>query len=303
MIDNKHSHNFIEKDDHISRNARRTLLVVLLTAAMMVVEILSGYLTGSMALLADGWHMASHATALGISVITYKLARSQRLQEQFSFGAGKFIPLGGYTSSIVLALMAFFMIFESVRRLIYPEAIYFDQAIVVAIIGLVINLISALILKEDHHHDHSHGNHGHDHEHSHDHNLKAAYFHVLADALTSVLAIAALLFGKYYNSIWMDPVIGVLGSLVILKWAYGLTKETGWELLDGHAKIFDRKEVIENLEQKNCEVRDLHIWRIAPSAYACELVVVSSALQGSQFYKEFLFHEYGFSHIVVEELV
>lgn len=297
MENSKHTHNYIVNDVHINQNERKTFLVVMLTACMMVIEIIAGYLTGSMALLADGWHMASHATALGISVLTYKLAKSQKLQDSFTFGAGKFIPLGGYTSTIFLALMAFFMAYESLHRLIYPKTIYFNEAIIVAIIGLFINLISALILKDNHHH-HEHGEH---HQHNHDHNLKAAYFHVLADALTSLLAIVALFYGKYFNSVWMDAVIGIVGSLVILKWAYGLFKETAWELLDGNAKAFDKDEIIAKLEEKNCKVQDFHIWRIAPSAHACELVVLSSINKGPEYYKNILITEYGLNHIVVEE--
>lgn len=296
MKDYSHSHNFIKNDPHINRNERKTLFVVILTAMMMVVEIVAGYLTGSMALLADGWHMASHATALGISVITYRLAKSQKLQDNFSFGAGKFIPLGGYTSAIMLAMMAIFMGYESIRRLIHPEAIFFDQAIIVAIIGLVVNLLSAVILKENHHHHHDHG-----HKH-HDHNLKAAYLHVLADALTSVLAIAALIFGKYYNSVWMDSLIGILGSLVILKWAHGLCKETAWELLDGHAKAIKKNKIIADFEQNHCKVHDLHVWRIAPNTHACELIVSSKLRKGTKFYKEILVNQYGLGHVIVEEL-
>lgn len=293
MKDYSHSHNFIEDDPHINRNERRTLFVVILTAVMMVIEIVAGYLTGSMALLADGWHMASHATALGISVLTYRLAKSQKLQDKFSFGAGKFIPLGGYTSAIILALMALFMAYESVRRLIFPEFIYFDQAIIVAIIGLVVNLVSAAILKDKHHHGH---------EHHHDHNLKAAYLHVLADALTSVLAIVALFFGKYHNSVWMDSIIGILGSIVILKWAFDLCKETAWELLDGHAKTVDQGKITNDLEMKGCRVHDLHVWRIAPNAYACEVILSSPTIKGSLFYKTFLKENFGLTHVIVEEV-
>lgn len=293
MTTSYHSHNFVENDPHISKNETRTFWVVCLTALMMVAEIIAGYLTGSMALLADGWHMASHTAALGISVITYRLAKSRRLQDLFTFGAGKIIPLGGYTSAIILALMALLMASESIKRLLNPETILFDEAIIVAVIGLVVNLISAFILKD---------NHSHGHSHHHDHNLKSAYLHVLADALTSVLAIFALLTGKFYGQGWMDPIIGVLGAIVILKWSYGLLKETSWELLDGHAKAYDRNEIIKNLESRGCKIHDLHIWRIAPSAYACELVVSSESIQGSKFYREILTTEFGLHHITIEEI-
>ncbi len=290
MENYSHNHNYIGNDPHISQNERKTFVVVVLTAIMMVIEITAGYLTGSMALLADGWHMASHATALGISVVTYRLAKSQSLQNSFSFGAGKFIPLGGYTSAIILALMAFFMAYESIKRLIHPEIIYFDQAIAVAIVGLVVNLVSAFILKESHHHDHNH-----------DHNLKAAYLHVLADALTSILAIMALFLGKYYNSPWMDSFVGIVGSLVILRWAYGLCRETVWELLDGHAKIINRNEIRSALEDEETKVTDLHVWRIAPNAHACEIVIHTSKIKGPDFYKSKMLSQKSVQHMVIEE--
>lgn len=305
MISPNHDHNFLKNDVSIVRNEKRTLWVVILTAAMMGVEIAAGYMTQSMALLADGWHMASHALALFISYLAYRLARSEKISARFSFGTGKFIPLGGYTSSIILALIAFFMISESVKRLVAPQAIQFNEAIIVALVGLVVNLVCAVILAGK---PHSHSNHHHEHHHSHDHehqdhNMRGAYLHVVADAMTSVFAIVALMVGKYFQILWVDALMGIVGSVVILKWAYGLCRETGWELMDGNAKAIDRGQVLSLIQDENTHVSDLHVWRVAPRAHACEVVIHVKQQRGSDYYRNKLQSQFDIRHIVVEEIV
>jgi len=270
----------------------------------MIFEITYGYITGSMALLADGWHMASHVGALGISLVVYRLARSKRLNQKFSFGAGKLIPLGGYTSALMLGLVAIFMGVESIERFLNPTTIDFSIAIWVSIVGLVVNLLSALLLKDshDHHHGHDdHHHHNHD-DHVHDHNHQSALVHVIADAFTSVLAIVALVSGKYFGWNWADPIMGIVGSIVILKWAYGLCKATVWELLDGNSKLI-KEDDIKNLfsEDNNVEITDLHVWRIAPNAHACEVVIYNNDLKGSEFYRTKILENFNIEHLIVEE--
>lgn len=303
-----HDHNYVINDNKIGSNEKKTIFVVLLTFVTMIVEISYGYITGSMALLADGWHMASHVGALSISVIAYRLAKSSRLNEKFTFGAGKFIPLGGYTSALMLGLVAVFMGFESFHRFLNPQTINFSTAIGVSIIGLIVNLLSALLLwdSHDHHHGHDHGHdhHHHDHDHVHDHNHKSALVHVIADALTSVLAIFALIAGKYLAWNWADPIIGILGSIVILKWAWGLCKATVWELLDGNSKLIKEEHIRELFSHdENIEITDLHIWRIAPNAHACEVMIYNNTPKGSEFYREIIQNKFSIEHLIVEERV
>ncbi len=290
-----HDHNYLLRDDKIRKNERKTMLVVLLTFVTMIIEIFYGYVTGSMALLADGWHMASHVGALGISVVAYRLARSEKLSAKFSFGTGKFVPLGGYTSAIMLGLVAIFMIVESFERFLNPVSISYDSALAVAVVGFIVNLVSAFILWDSH--DHHHAG-----DHTHDHNLKSAFTHVLADALTSVAAIVALALGKAYGWTWADPLMGIVGSIVILKWGYNLCKATVWELLDGHSKSIrpERiRKIFEDLD--NVEITDLHIWRIAPNAHACEMVVYNQSPKGTEFYRDKIQSQYLIEHLIVEE--
>ena len=224
----KHRHRYNIEDGHGERNTRR---VIVLTLSMMIIEITAGYLFGSMALLADGWHMGTHAVALGITAFAYFYARRHSDNPNYSFGTGKVGVLGGFTSAVVLAVIALLIGVESIQRLFSPHPIRFNEAIAVAFVGLVVNVISAFLLQEKHHHHHGHG---HDHDHSkkfRDHNLRAAYFHVLADALTSVLAIIALFTGKAFGWIWMDPIMGIVGALIISRWSYGLLVDTGKVLL------------------------------------------------------------------------
>ncbi|MBU1023206.1 CDF family Co(II)/Ni(II) efflux transporter DmeF, partial [bacterium] len=217
-------------------NERRTLQVVILTLVTMVAEISAGYITGSMALLADGWHMGTHAFALGISFSAYVLARRHADSPSFSFGTGKFGVLAGYSSALFLGAAALFMIYQSIFRFVHPVNIAFNEAIFVAVIGLIVNIVSILILQDREHHHHHEHNHEHDNKHNHshhqDHNYRAAYLHVIADALTSLLAITALLLGKFYGLIFMDPVMGIVGGVMICRWSYHLIRATAFILVD-----------------------------------------------------------------------
>lgn len=247
------------------RNARRTLWVVALTAVMMVGEIAAGLITGSMALLADGFHMATHAGALAVAAGAYWYAKRHVANPRFTFGTGKVGDLAGFASALVLAVFAIGIAAESVKRLIDPVEVDFGDAIVVAVLGLIVNLVSAAMLSQGHHH-------GHDHHH--DHNLRAAYVHVLADALTSVGAIAALVAVRFLGWVWLDPLIAIVASLVIARWAWSLMRQTAAVLLDTADRgLLERiKSAIE--EQGDCAVADLHVWRIGPGAHAA---IVSAA--------------------------
>lgn len=292
--------------DEIEKNETRTLWVVLLTALMMVIEIAAGYYTGSMALLADGYHMFSHAGALSISFLVYRLAKSGTLKKKLTFGTGKILPLGGYTSALGLAAIALWMAYESAQRFFNPVAIEFNEAILVAIVGLLVNLASFALLGShghDHHdhHDHEH-NHDHDHHHHvHDHNHQSAVLHVLADALTSAAAIVALLAGKYFGLIWLDPVIGIAGSLVILKWAYSLCKVTAKELLDYHPSEINTATVHAKLKDAGIKLIDLHAWRSGPSNLICQIIVETQASKDTAFYKNLLGTSAKGLHLVVEQ--
>ena len=270
--------------DHIyltaghDRNARRTLLVVGLTAVTMVVEIVFGWLTGSMALLADGFHMATHAGALAVAAAAYSYARRHARNPRYTFGTGKVGDLSGFASALLLGMTALFIAVESILRFFAPVAVKFGEATLVAVIGLVVNLVSALLLGHDHGHDHDHG-HG-DHAssgHSHaDNNLRAAYIHVLTDALTSVLAIVALLAGRYMGWWWMDPAVGILGAVVIARWAWGLMKDTAAILLDtAEPALMARVRAL--TEAEGAIIRDLHVWRIGPHAHAAIISIAPGA--------------------------
>lgn len=297
-----HDHDYVVRDSKLDANERRTIFVVILTFITMAVEISYGYITGSMALLADGWHMASHVGALSISVMAYRLARSEKINSNFSFGAGKLIPLGGYTSALMLGLVAIFMGVESIERFLNPQSINFSTAISVSIIGLVVNVLSVVLLWDSHEHHHHENENHHDSGHVHDHNHKSALVHVIADAFTSVLAIVALILGKQLGWQWADPVMGIVGSIVILKWAYSLCKATIWELLDGSSKLIT-KDDIKNLfsNEKGIEITDLHIWRIAPNAHACELMVFNNDPKGTEYYRTRILNEFPIEHLIVEE--
>nr|WP_298410915.1 CDF family Co(II)/Ni(II) efflux transporter DmeF [uncultured Halomonas sp.] len=270
----QHDHTFGQ--DQKRSGETRTLIVVGLTLVMMVWEILAGILYGSMALLADGLHMGSHAVALGIAVFAYAYARKNAGNVQFSFGTGKVNALGGFAGAILLAGFALYMVIESIDRFIHPVAISFDGAIIVAVIGLIVNGVSAWILGgEDHGHGHNHGHDAHDHHHGHhDHNRRAAYFHVLADALTSVLAIAALLAGKYAGWNWMDPIMGIVGAVLITRWSWHLLKDTSRVLLDQQRSDLE-EDVRHAIENGDARISDLHLWSIGPNIHAAIVSVVS----------------------------
>ncbi|MFZ5726539.1 MAG: CDF family Co(II)/Ni(II) efflux transporter DmeF [Pseudomonadota bacterium] len=271
----RHRHDFLgaSHDD----NARRTLWVVAITAAMMVGEIAAGYWTGSMALLADGFHMATHAGALGLAALAYRYAKKHRHDPRFSFGTGKVGDLTGFASALILGVFAIGIAVESTSRLIDPVRVDFASATLVAVLGLAVNIVSALLLMggHHHHHDHEHG-HGHDHAHGHDNNLRSAYFHVLADALTSLLAIAALLAGRYLGLGWMDPAMGIVGAIVIARWSWGLMRDTAAILHDAHDERA-AAAIRARVEAAGAEVTDLHVWRVGPDARAAIVEVAGAA--------------------------
>lgn len=281
----KHEHVYLGRDH--DRNARRTMWVVALTAVMMIAEIIAGTVYGSMALLADGFHMATHAGALTVAAIAYAFARRHAHNPRYSFGTGKVGDLAGFASALVLAVIAVGIAFESGMRLLNPTTVAFDQAIIVAAIGLGVNLLSALLLSgghhhhghsHDHHHDHAHG-HDHDHHHhgaSHDNNLRAAYIHVLADALTSVLAIVALIAGRFAGWVWLDPVMGIVGAAVIARWSWSLMRDTAAVLLDT-AEPHLIEEIREQVEGPgDSRITDLHVWRLGPEAHAAIISVATN---------------------------
>lgn len=289
----EHRHNFIASAD---QNEKRTFYVLLLTLVTMVAEIISGTIFGSMALLADGWHMGTHAAAFCITLFAYRYARKHAHSEKFSFGTGKVSVLGGYTSAIALGIVALLMVVESVHRLFNPEAIQFNEAIIVAIIGLLVNLVSMLLLHDNHHHHHS--DHDHDHDH-HDHNLRAAYLHVLADALTSLLAIVALLFGKYYGWNWLDSVVGIVGAAVIAKWTIALIKQTSPILLDESIEQPYRRLIEEELAAF-AVIKDLHIWKISGHHYSAAIILESHVDKTVAEYKQILAKFDKIHHLTLE---
>ena len=300
----QHSHAF---GQHIKRPGEsRTLVVIALTTAMMIVEIGAGVLYGSMALLADGLHMASHAAALTINAFAYVYARRNAHNERFSFGTGKVNTLGGFTGAILLAGFSLAMIWESGVRLISPVQIAFNQAIAVAVIGLIVNGISVVILGHHDHsgeddHDHENDEHRHGHKHHLDHNLIAAYLHVLADALTSLLAIFALLGAKYLGFIWADPLMGIVGAVLVARWSLGLLRSTAAVLLDREAPERIRTAVREGIEaHDDNSVTDLHIWAVGPSIYSAIVSVVTHQPRAPSHYKALVPPGLGIVHMAVE---
>jgi cation diffusion facilitator family transporter len=294
-------HEHVFDQDQVKSCERRTLLVVLLTAVMMVIEIAAGLAFGSMALLADGLHMASHATALGISVFAYVYARRLAGHPRYSFGTGKVNALAGFASAVLLVIFAAAMAWESAARLIDPIPIALDQALVVATAGLLVNGASAWILaapgRRGHGHHHDHGHHGH----RHDHNLRAAYLHVLADALTSLLAIFALLAAKLFAATWLDPVMGVVGAALVTRWSVGLLRETSRVLLDAQAAGGATERLREAVEAKGGDrVADLHLWSIGPNIQAAAIVVVSDEPQSPDHYRGLIPPDLHVVHATVE---
>ncbi|WP_434712523.1 CDF family Co(II)/Ni(II) efflux transporter DmeF [Rhizobium sp. YTUHZ045] len=317
----EHDHVFLGAD-HL-RNERRIWLVIALTAVMMVAEIAAGTVYGSMALVADGWHMSTHASALLISALAYLFARRQARNPRFTFGTGKLGDLAGFASAIVLALIALLMAWESLLRLSNPVPIGFAQAIAVAVIGLAVNLASAWLLAggghaahahhahahahhahghHAHHHGHGgHGDHAHHHAEAGDNNIRAAYLHVMADALTSVLAIAALTLGSLYGWLWLDPIMGIVGGLVIANWSWSLLKSSGGVLLDvmpeGETLPGEIRQAIETEEDR---ITDLHVWQVGPGHHAAIVAVVTSQPRDPAFYKDRLSALEELSHVTVE---
>lgn len=271
-----HDHVFLGASH--DENARRTRWVVALTAVMMAAEILAGHWTGSMALLADGFHMATHAGALGVAAAAYAFARRHAHNQSFSFGTGKVGDLAGFASAMVLGLIALGIGAQSTMRLFQPITVAFSEATVIAAAGLLVNIASAFLLSGGSHDHHGHGhhhNHEHRHGHSGDNNLRSAYVHVLADALTSVLAIAALLTGRYLGWIWMDPVMGIIGGIVIARWSWTLMRDTAAVLLD-RTDDHVADEVRELIERPgDALIADLHVWRVGPDAHAAIVTVVA----------------------------
>ncbi|MDO9503920.1 MULTISPECIES: CDF family Co(II)/Ni(II) efflux transporter DmeF [Burkholderiales] len=274
----QHDHVF---DSGNAAGERGTRVVMWITAAMMVVEIAAGWFYNSMALLADGFHMSSHAVAIGLSAFAYSAARKHAKDTRFAFGTWKMEVLGGFASAIFLLVVVGLMVYGSVERLITPEPIHYKEAMLIAVLGLVVNLVSARILDAAHHHDHGHDHHGHSHEtsHHHDLNLKSAYVHVIADAATSVAAIAALAGGWWLGWSWLDPVMGIVGALVVALWAKGLIVETSKVLLDremDHPVVDEIRAVIaERGAESETLVADLHVWRVGRATYSCALSLVT----------------------------
>ena len=306
-------------DPHARQRMRRTAWVIALTFVTMVFEIAFGYLTGSMALTADGWHMGSHVAALGVAVFAYYYAERHAANPRFTFGTGKVSALGGYTSALLLALVALALVWESVARLLSPQKIAYDEALLVAVIGLVVNLASAVILGggHDHDHDHDHGHepeaaHGHDDPHGMtepegrgqeavDPNYRGAFLHVLADAFTSVLAIAALAAGKWGGWAWFDPLIGLVGAAVILYWSAGLARTAMRSLLDAEDFGALEHEIVERLQRDGLtRVTDLHVWRLGPQTYACIVTLDSPQPESARQYKERLKDLSALSHLTIE---
>jgi cation diffusion facilitator family transporter len=323
-------HTHIFGQDKVRAGEKRSLAVIIITALMMIVEITAGLLFGSMALFADGIHMGSHMVGLGITFAAYIYARRHAKSQQFSFGTGKVNALAGYSSALFLVVIALFMGYESISRFIDPVKIEYNQAIFVAVIGLVVNGISIFILGEQghthadehehaHEHEHTHSeepeqadeeNHehlhdegeiGHTHAHGVDHNLKAAYLHVVTDALTSVLAIVALLGAKYFKLNWMDPLMGVVGAILVVRWSIGLIQATVRVLLDHQIPMEVQQRIIRKLENyKDTRVSDLHIWSIGPGIYSAEIGVVTKYPEPPGNYKAMIPEDTGVVHSTVE---
>jgi cation diffusion facilitator family transporter len=298
-----HSHTLADwRHDHVflgaahDRNERRTWAVVALTAAMMVAEIVGGTVFGSMALLADGWHMSTHAGALAIAAFAYRFARSHARDPRFTFGTGKLGDLAGFASAIVLAMISLGIGYESVVRLFQPVTIHYAEATVIAAVGLGVNLLSAWLLGDGHHHDHDVDHH----HHHHDHNLRSAYWHVLADALTSVLAIAGLSAAWIFGWTWLDPFIGIVGALVIAHWSWGLIRDAGAVLLDATPNKALAEAIRSHLEVGHDSIADLHIWRLGPGHHGAIVSLVSDQPKPVEHYRDKLAGIRELSHLTIE---
>lgn len=318
----QYEHDYLPHTQDVSE--RRTRLALALTVVMMVAELITGYATGSLALTADGWHMGSHAVALGVGVFAYMYSRRHAANARFTFGTGKVGPLAGYTSALVLAGVAASMVLQSVERFLQPVEVAWNEALWVAVVGLVVNLACMALLRDhghghehaaeapahhghDHAHDHGHGHTaaghcaGHDSAHAHDHNLRATYLHVAADAVTSVLAIVALLCGKYMGWTWMDAAAGIVGAAVIAQWSVSLIRRSAHALLDAedNAELVGQVRRIIEGEADN-RIADLHVWRVGPLSHACIVSVVTHHPQPAEHYKALLCAVPGLAHVTVE---
>ncbi len=298
---NPWDHDHIFKQDQVKAGEKRTLVVIILTATTMVLEITSGLLFGSMALLADGLHMASHATALLLAWFAYRYARRHAQDRRYSFGTGKVNALAGFSGALLLALFALGMGYESIERLFRPVPIEFNYAIAVAVIGLGVNAASVFILGgHHHHHDHQEQGQGHDHPH-HDHNLRSAYLHVLADALTSVFAIIALVVGKFYGQVWLDPVMGIVGGILVARWSWGLLRQTSHVLLDREGPEQVRQMIRASIEADRAHrITDLHVWSIGPQIYAAIISVLTSEGRSPDYFKSLIPADASLVHVTIE---
>jgi cation diffusion facilitator family transporter len=296
----RHDHIFL--GPHHARNERRSWVVVLLCGTMMAAEIVGGWLWGSMALIADGLHMSTHAGALVIAALAYAYARRHARDERFAFGTGKLGDLAAFASAIVLAMIALLIGYESLGRLFHPVAIAFNEAIPLAALGLAVNLLSARLLREDHHEVHGHDS-AHDqqpHHHHADHNLRAAYVHVVADAAVSVLALVGLTMARALGWVWLDPAMGLVGMLVILNWSWGLMREAGTVLLDMRPEAIARA-IAERLEGVGGDrIADLHLWRVGPGHHAAVVSLVCDRPEPPAYYKARLADIAGLSHVTIE---
>ena len=301
-VKSDHSHQF---DEGNPLAQKKILIATILTGVMMVFEIFGGWFFNSMALLADGWHMSSHMLALGLAYFAYKMARKYARDQRFCFGTWKIEILAGYSSAILLMVVAVFMGVQSIERLFNPVNIHYNEAISIAIVGLIVNFICAWLLRENghHHHDHHHSHDDHDHDHDHDLNQKAAFLHVVADAVTSVLAIIALFAGKYFGWDFLDAVLGIVGAVLVAQWSWGLIRETGKTLLDAemeHPVVKEIQEVVEELDNQ-ITITDLHVWKVGRSKFSCilSLNTVNDSLTAEVVRKALSIHE-EIVHISVE---
>jgi cation diffusion facilitator family transporter len=294
----RHTHNFVPD---FSGAERRTRIVIGITAVMMVLEITVGLISHSMALLADGWHMSTHVIAFLITAMAYYLSRKHSSNAQFTFGTGKIGVLGGFSSAVVLAMIALLMAGESAHRLFVPLTIHFNEAIGVASLGLLVNLSCALLLKGASHHRH-HGGHNHSGDHRHDLNLRAAYVHVLADAFTSILAIIALTGGKFAGWSWLDPIMGIVGSGVVFSWAYALLRDTSGILLDRTPPSSDLPDEIRRAVESDGDslITDLHVWQVGTGKFAAIVSIVAHQPKSSDDYRERLREHEELVHLTIE---
>ncbi len=285
----RHDFSFIHE-----KGEKRTKQVFVLTAITMIGEIAAGMAFGSMALLADGWHMGTHSAAFLITIFAYKYSKKHAENSQFTYGTGKVSVLGGFASAVALAVVALIMAIESILRLFNPSVIHYNEAIAVAAVGLLVNLFCAYLLQGHHDGEHDHGHH-------HDHNLRGAYLHVIADALTSVLAIVALFFAKYYGWNWLDPIIGIVGAILIARWSYGLLNDTSTILLDKNINSEITRAVKGSIEaDSDNRVADIHVWKVGPIDYSATISIVTHYPKKIDHYKKLLDDYKELSHVTIE---